>query len=212
MRSRLVLIVALGTAVVSVLAAAPAAQARPGRHVLNGSRPNWLSRAKAAGSAPAAASTIRFGVLLKMRDAAGAEATLASLSDPTSASYGKWLTTGQFQSRFAPAAGDVSAVKSWLQSQGFGLRDTLGGGMFVEASGTTAQIDQVFGTKVQNYTYQGKTVRANSTELSLPENTPAVVTGVISGLVGVDQGTALKEPGDTLQRQGCECVPGNRRL
>jgi subtilase family serine protease len=208
MRSRLVLIVALGTAVVSVLAAAPAAQARPGRHVLNGSRPNWLSRAKAAGSAPAAASTIRFGVLLKMRDAAGAEATLASVSDPASASYGKWLTTSQFQSRFAPAAGDVSAVQSWLRGQGFGLRDTLGGGMFVEASGTTAQIDKVFGTKIQNYTYQGKTVRANSTELSLPESTPAAVTGVVSGLVGVDQGIALKEPGDTLPGPDTGFRPG----
>jgi subtilase family serine protease len=208
MRSRLVLIVALGTAVTSVLAAAPAAQAKPGRHVLNGSRPNWLARAKSAGSAPAAASTIRFGVLLKMRDASGAEATLAALSDPASASYGKWLTTGQFQSRFAPAAADVSAVKSWLQGQGFGLRATLGGGMFVQASGTTAQIDKVFGTKIQNYTYQGKTVRANSTDLSLPENTPAAVTGVISGLVGVDQGIALKEPADTLPGPDTGFRPG----
>ena len=54
------LIVALGTAVTSVLAAAPAAQAKPGRHVLNGSRPNWLGRAKAAGNAPAAFAYVAF--------------------------------------------------------------------------------------------------------------------------------------------------------
>jgi subtilase family serine protease len=208
LRSRLVLIVALGTAVISVLAAAPAAQARPGRHVLNGSRPHWLARAKAAGSAPAATSTIHFGVLLKMRDAAGAEATLASVSDPASASYGDWLTGSQFKSRYAPAAGDVAAVRTWLSDQGFSLRDTLGGGLYVEASGTTAQVDKVFGTTVQNYTYQGKTVRANSTELSLPENTPAAVTGLISGVLGVDQGTALKKPGDTLPGPDVGFRPG----
>jgi subtilase family serine protease len=208
MRSRLALIVALGTAITSVLAVAPAAQAKPGRHVLNGSRPRWLSRAQAAGSTPAAASTIHFGVLLEMRDAAGAEATLAALSDPASPSYGKWLTGGEFTSRYAPAAGDVAAVRTWLAGQGFGLRETLGGGMFVEASGTTAQIDKVFGTTVQNYEYQGMTVRANSTELSLPETTPAVVTGLISGVIGVDQGTALKEPGATLPGPDAGFRPG----
>ena len=62
-RSRLTLIVALGAAVTSVLAAAPAAQAKPGRHVLNGSRPSWLAKAKATGSAigPYQSAIVRIG-------------------------------------------------------------------------------------------------------------------------------------------------------
>lgn len=207
-RSRLALVIALGVGVTSILGAAPAAQARPGRHVINGSRPRWLSRAKAEGTAPAAASTIGFGVLLKMRDSAGAQAALAAVSDPDSSSYGKWLTSGQFQSRYAPSAADADAVRAWLTGQGFKLRDTLGGGMYIEAAGTTAQINQVFGTKVENYTYQGKTVRANSTELSLPEGTPTAVTGLISGVLGVDQGTALKKPADTLPGPDVGFRPG----
>jgi subtilase family serine protease len=198
MRSRMTRVVAISAAVAVVFAAAPAAQAKPGRHVISNSRPSWLGRARSAGSAPAAASTIHFGLLLGMRDVAGAEATLAAVSDPASGSYGKWLTSSQFQARYAPAAADVNAVTGWLKEQGFTLRDTLGGGLYVEAAGTTAQIDKVFGTKVQNYTYQGQTVRANSTALSLPENTPAAVAGLISGVLGVDQGAALKKPADTL--------------
>ncbi len=198
MRSRLALVVAIGTAAATVLGAGPATAAdRPGRHVLNGSRPNWLSRAKATGSAPADASTISFGLLLKLRDSAAAEATLASLSDPSSANYGKWLTNKQFSSQYAAAPSDVAAVQTWLKGQGFNLRDTLGG-MYVEASGSTAQVNKVFGTKVENYTYQGQTVRANSTELSLPDGTPSAVVGVVAGVVGVDQGSALKKPADTL--------------
>src|SRR3954449_12694588 len=135
-RSRLALVVALGPAAASVLGAGPAtAAARPGRHVLNGSRPNWLNRARATGNAPADASRISFGLLLKLRDSASAEATLASISDPTSASYGKWLTNSDFSARYAPAPADVSAVQTWLKGQGFALRGTLGG-MYVEASGT----------------------------------------------------------------------------
>ena len=108
MRSRLALVVALGTAAASVLGAGAATAApRTGRHVLSGSAPRWLTRARATGGAPAAADKISFGVLLKLRDSAAAEATLASISDPASASYGKWLTKAQFTSRYAPATADA---------------------------------------------------------------------------------------------------------
>lgn len=208
MRSRLALVVAFGTAAASVLGAGPAtAAARPGRHALAGSQPRWLSRAKATGGAPAAADTIGFGVLLKLRDAAAAEATLASISDPSSAAYGRWLTSSQFQTKYAPASADVDAVRGWLKGQGFTLRDTLGG-MYVEASGTTTQINKVFGTTLKNYLYQGMTVHANSTELSLPENTPSSVVGVTSGILGLDQGQALKTPADTLPGPDTGFRPG----
>jgi len=198
MRSRLAVVVALGTAAASVLGGGSATAApRPGRHVLNGTQPNWLSKARATGGAPADASTIHFGLLLKLRDTAGAEATLASISDPTSASYGKWLTSSDFATRYAPAKADVAAVQSWLGAQGFALRNTLGG-MYVEASGSTAQINKVFGTKMENYTYQGKTVHANSTALSLPDGTPAVVVGAVSGVVGLDEGSTMMKPAETL--------------
>jgi subtilase family serine protease len=197
-RSRLAAVVVIGTAAATVLGVGPAtAASRPGRHLLNGSQPHWLSKAKAMPSAPADSSSISFGLLLKLRDQAGAEATLASISDPDSAAYGNWLTNRQFVDRFAPAASDVSAVQSWLKSQGFTLNQTLGG-MYVEASGTTAQINKTFGTKMENYSYQGQTVHANSTALSLPDGTPSAVVGILAGVTGLDQGSTLKKPADTL--------------
>src|SRR6202000_3112521 len=63
---------------------------------------------------------------------------------------------------------------------------------------TAAQVEKAFGSPLKNYSYQGKTVRANTSELSLPANTPATVSGAIAGIVGIDQGTALKQPADTL--------------
>jgi subtilase family serine protease len=198
MRSRLAAVVVIGTAAATVLGAGPATAApRPERHVLNGTQPHWLGKARATGSAPADNSQLSFGLLLKLRDPAGAEATLASISDPDSASYGKWLTNQQFVARFAPAASDVAAAQSWLKSQGFAVDETLGG-MYVEASGTTAQINKTFGTKMENYSYLGQTVHANSTELSLPDGTPSSVTGILAGVTGLDQGSALKKPADTL--------------
>jgi subtilase family serine protease len=133
-----------------------------------------------------------------MRDQAGAEATLQAISDPSSASYGKWLSDAAFDARYGPARASVTAVQGWLKSQGFAVTGTLPSGMYVEASGSVAQVEKVFGTSVHNYSYLGKTVQANAGELSLPAGTPAAVSQVIAGVLGIDQGSTLAQPADTL--------------
>ena len=177
--------------------AAVAASASPGRYTLHGTTPGWLSQANNLGATPSA-QQVQFGVLLNMRDQAGAEAKLQAISDPTSASYGQWLSNAAFNASYAPSNADVSAVQDWLRSQGFTVTQTLPSGMYVEASGSVAQVEQTFGSQVNNYSYQGKTVRSNTTALSLPASTPAAVSSAIAGVVGVDQGSTLKAPADTL--------------
>ncbi len=49
------------------------------------------------------AQQVEFGVLLHMRNQAGAVRALQAVSDPASASYGEWLTNAQFNARYAPA-------------------------------------------------------------------------------------------------------------
>jgi subtilase family serine protease len=189
-------LLASGT-VIGLTAAAGAASAAPqGRHPLNGSMPKWLHQAHDMG-ASSSAQQMNFGVLLGMRDQAGAMAALKAISDPSSSSYGRWLTNAQFDARYAPAKSSVTAVQDWLRSEGFQVTKTLPSGMYVEASGSVAKVESAFGTSVHNYTYLGKNVHANNSQLSLPANTPAAVTGAISGVIGVDQGTALKHTAAT---------------
>jgi subtilase family serine protease len=172
--------------------AAETASASAGRQVLRGSSPGWLSQAQDLGAVPAA-SAIHFGVLLGMRDPAGAQATLQRIADPSSASYGEWLSNAEFNARYAPDSTDVAAVQDWLGSQGFQVGETLPSGMYIKASGSAAQVAQIFGAELHNYSYRGKTVRANSAALSLPEGTPAAVSRVVAGVIGIDQG-AMKQP------------------
>ena len=191
------LVAAVGcVSLVAVSAAAAKASAVPGRTPLYGSIPGWLHKAHNVGATPSS-QQVNFGVLLSMRDPAGAEATLQAISDPTSASYGQWLSNSAFDAEYAPTDADVAGVQAWLRSQGFQVTSTLPSGMFVEASGSVAQVEQTFGTQVNNYSYLGKTVRANTTGLSLPSSTPAAVSGVIAGVLGIDQGSTLKQPADT---------------
>jgi subtilase family serine protease len=196
-RRRLVVGLVVGAAVLAVTAVAPSASAAPSRQAIAGSTPQWLHQARALGDT-STGSRISFGVLLKMRNAGDALTTLQSVSDPDSSQYGKWLSNAQFNSRYAPTAANVTAVRGWLGAQGFRVDKTLQSGMYVEASGTTAQVEKTFGTTVKNYSYQGKTVRSNATALSFPAGTPSVVTGVVGGVLGVDQGSQLHKPAATL--------------
>ena len=189
-------LLASGT-VIGLTAAAGAASAAPqGRHPLDGSMPKWLHQARDMGTS-ASTQRMNFGVLLGMRDQAGAAATLQAISDPASSSYGKWLTNAEFDARYAPATSSVTAVQGWLRSEGFQITKTLPSGMYVEASGSVSQVESTFGTSVHNYSYLGKDVHANNSQMSLPANTPAAVTGAVAGVIGVDQGTALKHTADT---------------
>ena len=189
-------LLASGT-VLGLTATAGVASAAPqGRHPLDGSMPKWLHQARDMGTSPPT-QQMSFGVLLGMRDQADAMDTLQAVSDPASPSYGQWLTNAEFDARFAPARSSVTAVQHWLRSEGFRITTTLPSGMYVEASGSVARVESTFGTSVHDYSYLGKDVHANNSELSLPAGTPAVVTGALTGVIGIDQGTALKHTAAT---------------
>jgi subtilase family serine protease len=190
-----------GATVIGLSVTAGAATAAPtassGRHPLTGSTPKWLPFARDMGTT-VTTDPVNFGILLGMRDETGALATLKAVSDPSSASYGRYLTNKQFDAAYAPARASVSAVQTWLRDQGFKVTQTLPSGMYVAVSGTVGQVESTFGSKIHNYSYLGKQVYANTGQLSLPAGTPAAVTGAVNGIVGVDQGSELKQTADTL--------------
>jgi len=186
-----------GGTVIGLSATAGAATAAPtARHPLTGSTPKWLHQARDMG-ASSSSQQVNFGVLLGMRDQAGAAATLRAISDPSSSRYGQWLSNAQFNARYAPARASVSAVQDWLRAQGFTVTKTFPSGMYVQAGGSAAQVERTFGTSLHKYSYQGKDVQANATQLSLPAGTPAAVTGAVTGVLGLDQGSALHHTAGT---------------
>jgi subtilase family serine protease len=189
--------VVAGVTALAVTAVAHSASAAPSPHAVPDSVPRWTAQAHALG-ATQTSQRVNFGVLLKMRNESSAVATLQRISDPDSASYGQWLTSNQFAASYGPAASDVAAVRNWLSGRGFAVRKTLPSGMYVEASGTVAQIQKVFATSVKNYSYRGMTVRSNATALSFPTSTPTTVINAVDGILGVDQGAQLHTHDDTL--------------
>src|SRR5438067_1439885 len=131
-----------------------AGAAGPDRSTLPGSAPVWANAQHFANGANANDS-IGFRVYLAWNDAAAAEAFASAVSDPHSSSYGHYLTAAQFRQKFAPSAAQVSAVQSWLRSQGFSVNYTPSNNHYVSAQGTVAQAQAAFATQFGMYNVNG---------------------------------------------------------
>lgn len=177
---------AAGAAAVLALMAPTAASAASARSSLPGSVPGWAKAGKATGDA-ASTDAVGFRVYLDLRNRSQAEALAKAVSDPSSSSYGKYLSPSQFDSTYAPAAADVSAVTSWLRGAGFSIDYTPGNNHYVAAEGTVAQAEAAFGTQLKMYDVNGRALRAPASALSVP----STIASKVAGVLGIDQSNAL---------------------
>src|SRR5580700_4473201 len=61
---------------------------------------------------------MKIQVAIAPRDESGLNSALAALYDQNSAQYHRWLTKGQFDARYAPAAASRSSVANYLAASG----------------------------------------------------------------------------------------------
>ncbi|TLY60430.1 MAG: serine protease, partial [Gammaproteobacteria bacterium] len=168
---------AAGAVMTGAAYAAPASRA-----TLQGSAPSWANSQNFVAAADPG-TDVGFRVYLSWRNSAAAEALARAVSDPTNASYGKYLTPAQFRAQFAPAGPDVAQVQKWLRSQGFRVQYTPQNGHYISAEGTVAQAQAAFGATFGNYLVLGQTVRSPDTDLSVPSS----LATVVSAVVGLDE-------------------------
>ena len=155
---------------------------------LHGSRPGWAKQGNLVGAADPA-GRVGFRVYLGWNDEAGAAALAKAVSDPSSSSYGQYLTPTEFRKRFAPTQAQVGAVQSWLRSQSFKVDYTPANNHYVAAEGTVAQAEAAFGTQFGMYSVRGQTVRSPSADIAIPNALADSVTGV----VGLDDSAVFVE-------------------
>ena len=110
---------------------------------------------------------------------AALDAFLDSLHDPRSPNFHKWLTARQFGERFGIAAKDLAAVTDYLT--GHGLRvGKLTPNLVLTISGTVAQLDAAFHTRMHNYTVAGVSHFANATAMQVPAALKPLLTGPVA--------------------------------
>lgn len=152
-------------------------------------------------------------MLLVLAPSAQQEAELRKLIDDQhdrrSPNYHHWLSAREFGARYGAASGDLEQIRAWLEGAGLRVDGLASSRRWLEFSGTAAQVESAFHTKMQYYQVRGKTYLSNATDIAVPASLSAITRGVFSlnnfgrrppvrtvkGLAGIDaQGRKVRLP------------------
>ncbi|MGA8501836.1 MAG: S53 family peptidase [Candidatus Sulfotelmatobacter sp.] len=100
-------------------------------------------RAQLIGQLPAT-QTLRFDMVLPLRDRAGLENFLQEVQDPASLSHHQFLTPQEFTARFGPSQQDWDALVAFAKASGFDIISGTLEGRDLRLTGTVANIEKAF--------------------------------------------------------------------
>jgi pseudomonalisin len=133
-------------------------------------------------SAPLELPMERVIVALALRPGAKAEldALLAAQQDPASPDFHRWLTPEEFGVRFGPKEADVGRLVSWLEQHGLAVEEIATSRTSVDVTGTVADVERAFDTRIAEYDVNGRLHHANATDPTIPRAFASLVAGVVS--------------------------------
>lgn len=105
-------------------------------------------------------------------------AFIASLQDPASPRYHRWLTPEQVADRFGARTADIERIVAWLRGAGFDVTGTSRTGLRVFFSGTVDRLERAFATEMHRYAIDGETHFAMGVAPSIPADLARVVVGL----------------------------------
>src|ERR1700689_5944298 len=100
-------------------------------------------RAQLVGRLPAT-QTLRFDIVLPLRDRAGLQAFVQEVQDPASPFYHQFLTPQEFTSRFGPTQENWIALVAFARASGFEILNGDLEGRDLRLTGTVANIEKAF--------------------------------------------------------------------
>ena len=140
--------------------------------------------------------SVNVQVHLKLHNYQAAVDELYAVSTPGNAEFGKFLSDDDFTAKYAPTADDVAAVRAHLEAHGLTVTNVADFNMYLQATGTAAQVKSAFSTRLGMFNVHGLTRRAPVDAPSLP----ADILGRVGGVLGLS---------DTVHLMPHNIKPGN---
>ena len=104
----------------------------------------------------------------------------AELHDPSSFNFHRWLTPEEFGERFGPDPMDIDLITRWLTLHGFAVEGVAKGRIWINFSGTAADVERTFRTEIHDYYVDGRLHHANDRDPSIPRGLSDLVAGIVS--------------------------------
>jgi subtilase family serine protease len=125
-------------------------------------------------------SDITITVQLAMHDQAAFDAAVQALYTPGSPTFHQWMTDADI-AKYAPTAEELATVRHELERHGLTVIWTDPLGLSIRVRGNAAQAESAFKTNLHEFSYQGRSLRANISDARLAGKAGDLVAGV-SGL------------------------------
>ena len=126
---------------------------------------------------------INIDVMLAPRSAVALEDYAANVSSPGNSLYHRYLTVGQFASRFGPTASAISAVESSLRAAGLTPGPLSADHLTLPVTAPAAQFAKAFSIGFDRYRLPGGRIAFANTKAPLLSGAAA---GYVSAVVGLD--------------------------
>src|SRR3984957_8910376 len=148
-------------------------------------------------------SNMAVDVVLAPNHEAELSGLLASVYDPQSPSYRRWLGQGEFSARFAPSSAQVAALTQYLQASGL-IVESSSSPFLLRVSGPSSVVAAAFKTTLRNYRNpRGVTYFSNASAVQLP----TILASGVRGVVGLSN-TVRMHPHVRPMKQTSSSDPG----
>ncbi|WP_054969345.1 S53 family peptidase [Alicyclobacillus ferrooxydans] len=150
-----------------------------------------LSLENATDLGPLSSTTpIHITLGLRLQNQSQLDQYIQAISSSTSPLCGQSLTPAEFVSKYGPSSSQVNAVTSYLNDCGFTNIQVSPNNLLVTASGTAAQVESAFNTKLEQYQLNGQIVYYNTTGAMVP----AALANIVGSVLGVNDVVAAASP------------------
>ncbi len=109
------------------------------------------------------------------------DAEVEALHQPGNPSYHQWLTPEMIGSEFGPSTADIATLTGFLEAEGFTVNNVGKSGLYVDFTGTVAQVQQSFHTEIHDLRLASGEVHYSAMRVAqLPEALTPLVGGFLS--------------------------------
>lgn len=143
--------------------------------------PGFVKKATDLGPANPA-TVITATVWLKLHNQSQLDRLVQQLYQKGSPNYQKWVDQSMINANFSPSAQAVNAVQNFLTAHNLTVLHVAENHFYIKAQGTIAAMEKAFHVQIDNYSFQGKTLRSNTANPSVP----TTLGGLVAGITGLD--------------------------
>jgi kumamolisin len=144
---------------------------------MKGTVPVDVASAHVVGKVPAD-NVLNFAVVLPLQHQAQLQSVIKSLYDPKSASFGRYLTSGEFLDTYAPSRSDCDAVSTFAGARGFTVLDVAQNRTIIRMSASVKTIEGALGVHMLQY------AAPTGRRFFAPDQDPQVPADIASKMVG----------------------------